>query len=172
MGEAINLVNNFKIEKVILNCGEINELEQELIKILIKKQIPYYSCINEIDIEDIKLYFLNDQIYVNLNGISLLLMGDAGKEVEKAIIEKYNLKNIDILKVGHHGSKTSSSKQFIESIDPIYSIISVGRNNRYNHPSTDVLANLSNRIIYRTDIDGTIKFNIKKNKFDIKTYEP
>ena len=40
MGEAINLVNNFKIEKVILNCGEINELEQELIKILIKKQIP------------------------------------------------------------------------------------------------------------------------------------
>ena len=73
-------------------------------------------------------------IYVNLNGISLLLMGDAGKEVEKAIIEKYNLKNIDILKVGHHGSKTSSSKQFIESIDPIYSIISVGRNNRYNHP--------------------------------------
>ena len=169
MGEAINLVNNFKIEKVILNCGEINELEQELIKILIKKQIPYYSCINEIDIEDIKLYFLNDQIYVNLNGISLLLMGDAGKEVEKAIIEKYNLKNIDILKVGHHGSKTSSSKQFIESIDPIYSIISVGRNNRYNHPNNEVLEILKNTQIYRTDLNGSIIVTLKNKKINIKT---
>lgn len=169
MGEAINLVNNFKIEKVILNCGEINELEQELIKILIKKQIPYYSCINEIDIEDIKLYFLNDQIYVNLNGISLLLMGDAGKEVEKAIIEKYNLKNIDILKVGHHGSKTSSNKQFIESIDPIYSIISVGRNNRYNHPNNEVLEILKNTQIYRTDLNGSIIVTLKNKKINIKT---
>ena len=180
MGEAINLVNNFKIEKVILNYGEINELEQELIKILIKKQIPYYSCINEIDIEDIKLYFLNDQIYdnendnsnviyVNLNGISLLLMGDAGKEVEKAIIEKYNLKNIDILKVGHHGSKTSSNKQFIESIDPIYSIISVGRNNRYNHPNNEVLEILKNTQIYRTDLNGSIIVTLKNKKINIKT---
>ena len=47
MGEAINLVNNFKVEKVIFNCGEFNELEQELIKVLHKKKIPYYSCIKE-----------------------------------------------------------------------------------------------------------------------------
>lgn len=182
MGEAINLVNNFKIEKVILNCGEINELEQELIKILIKKQIPYYSCINEIDIEDIKLYFLNDQIYdnendnsnviyVNLNGISLLLMGDAGKEVEKAIIEKYNLKNIDILKVGHHGSKTSSSKIFIDKINPLYSVISVGKNNWYGHPNEEILEILKDTDIYRTDTNGSIKFKIR-NKLEIKTCVP
>ena len=45
MGEAINLVNNFKVEKVIFNCGKFNELEQELINILEKKNISYYSCI-------------------------------------------------------------------------------------------------------------------------------
>ena len=44
MGEAINLVNNFKVEKVIFNCGPYNDLEQELIKVCDKKKIPYYSC--------------------------------------------------------------------------------------------------------------------------------
>ena len=47
MGEAINLVENFKVEKVIFNCGEFNELEQDLIKVLDEKKIPYYSCMKE-----------------------------------------------------------------------------------------------------------------------------
>ena len=58
MGEAINLVNNFKVEKVIFNCGEYNDLEKELIKVLDKKKIKYYSCIKELNIDDNKLYFL------------------------------------------------------------------------------------------------------------------
>lgn len=49
MGEAINLVNNFKIEMIIFNCSEFNELEQELIKVLDKKKIPYYSCIKKLN---------------------------------------------------------------------------------------------------------------------------
>ena len=53
MGEAINLVNNFKVEKVIFNCGEFNELEQELIKVLDKKKILYYSYLKELNINDI-----------------------------------------------------------------------------------------------------------------------
>ncbi len=56
MGEAISLVNNFRVEKVILNCGEYNDLENELIKVLDKKQIKYYSCIKELNIGDNKLY--------------------------------------------------------------------------------------------------------------------
>ena len=66
-------------------------------------------------------------------------MGDAGLEVEEDLIEKYNLQNIDVLKVGHHGSKTSSNKEFINEINPKYSIISVGKNNRYGHPNDNVL---------------------------------
>ncbi len=58
MGEAINLLNNFKVEKVIFNCGPHNNLENELIKVLDKKKIKYYSCIKELTIDDNKLSFL------------------------------------------------------------------------------------------------------------------
>jgi len=183
MGEAINLVNNFKVKKVIFNCGEFNDLEQDLIKVLDKKKIPYYSCIKELNIDDNKLYFLNNKdyrnendnssvIYTELNNHKFLFMGDAGVEVEEDLIEKYNLKDIDVLKVGHHGSRTSSSKNFISEIDPKYSIISVGKNNRYGHPNDSVLDNLKYSQIYRTDYDGSIMFKIKKDKLKIETCAP
>ena len=99
-------------------------------------------------------------------------MGDAGLEVEEDLIKKYNLQDIDVLKVGHHGSKTSSSKSFIDDINPKYSIISVGKNNRYGHPNKEVLDNLEQSKIYRTDIDGSILFKIKNNKLKIETCSP
>ena len=57
MGKTINLVTNCKVDKVVFNCGVFNELEQELIKLLDKKKIPYYSCIKELNIDDNILYF-------------------------------------------------------------------------------------------------------------------
>lgn len=95
-------------------------------------------------------------------------MGDAGIDVEDDLIEEYNLHDIDVLKVGHHGSKTSSSEKFIDKIDPKYSIISVGKNNRYGHPSDSVLKNLDVSKIYRTDKDGSIMVKIRKNKLEIE----
>ena len=183
MGEGINLVNNFKVEKVIFNCGPCNDLEQELIKVLDKKKIKYYSCIKELNIDNNKLYFLqtkeydneNDNsnvIYSELNVYKFMFMGDAGIDKEKDILDKYNLSNVDVLKVGHHGSKTSSSKEFINVINPKYSIISVGKNNRYGHPNKEVLENLENSKIYRTDEDGSIMFKIKNNELKIETCSP
>ena len=183
MKEAINLVNNFKVEKVIFNCGEFNELKQGLIKVLDKKKIPYYSCIKELNIDNNKLYFLNNKdygnendnssvIYTKLNNHKFLFMGDAGVEVETSLIDKYNLQDIDILKVGHHGSKTSCGEKFINEINPEYSIISVGKNNRYGHPNKEVLDNLEESKIYRTDQNGSIIFKIKKNKLNIETCTP
>ena len=183
MGESIDLVENFKVEKVIFNCGEYNDLEKELIKVLDKKKIPYYSCIKELNIDKNKLYFLqtkefdneNDNsnvIYTEFNGYKFMFMGDAGTEKEKDILEKYNLQNIDVLKVGHHGSRTSSSKNFIDEIEPKYSIISVGKKNRYGHPNKEVLNNLEQSKIYRTDIDGSIMFKIKNNKLQFETCSP
>ena len=180
MGETINLVNNFKVEKVIFNCGEFNNLEQELIKVLNKKKIPYYSCIKELNIYNNKLYFLqtkeydneNDNsnvIYMEIDGYKFMFMGDAGVDKEKDILDKYNISNIDVLKVGHHGSKTSSSVEFIAEMSPSYSIISVGKNNRYGHPNSEVLNNLEKSKIYRTDQDGSITFKIKNNKLRIET---
>ncbi len=99
-------------------------------------------------------------------------MGDAGVEKERDILKKYNISNIDVLKVGHHGSKTSSGKKFIDEINPKYSIISVGKNNRYGHPNKEVLNNLSDSKIYRTDQDGSIMFKIKKDKLQIEICSP
>ena len=172
MGEAINLVENFKVEKVIFNCGEFNDLEQNLIEVLDKKKIPYYSFIKELKNDNNKLYFLqtkeydneNDNsnvIYTEINGYKFMFMGDASSTTEKEIINKYNLPNIDVLKVGHHGSRTSSGKYFINEINPKYSVISVGKNNRYGHPNKEVLNNLEQSKIYRTDEDGSIMFKIK-----------
>lgn len=183
MGEAVNLVRNFKVEKVIFNCGEFNGLEQELIKVLDKRKISYYSCVKELNIDNNKLFFLqtkeydneNDNsnvIYTVIDGYKFMFMGDAGVEKEKDILGKYNVTDIDVLKVGHHGSKTSSSKNFIDTIDPKYSIISVGKNNRYGHPNKEVLDNLENSKTYRTDQNGSIMIKIKNNKLKIETCSP
>ncbi len=183
MGESINLVENYKVDKVIFNCGEYNRLELELIGVLESKNINYDKCINKIDVNNIKLYFLqtreynneNDNsnvIYTKINNKKYLFMGDSGIDKEKDILDKYNISNIDVLKVGHHGSKTSSSKEFIDSINPKYSIISVGKNNKFGHPNQEVLDNLENSKIYRTDHDGSIMFKTKNNKLKIKTYIP
>ena len=180
MGEAINLVENFKVEKVIFNCGEFNEFELALIKVLDKKKIPYYSCIKKLSIDNNKLYFLNNKdygnendnssvIYTELENHKFLFMGDAGVDVEEDLIQKYNLQDIDVLRVGHLGSKTSSSKEFVNEINPEHSIISVGKNNRYGHPNKEVINNLKNSKIYRTDQDGSIMFTIKNNKLKIET---
>ena len=99
-------------------------------------------------------------------------MGDASISTEHEILNKYNLSDIDVLKVGHHGSKTSSSKEFINEINPRYSVISVGKNNRYGHPNKEVLDNLDNSKIYRTDENGSIEFKIKNNKLQVETCSP
>lgn len=177
-GEAINLINNFKVDKVIFNSDSYNDLEKSITSVLDKKNIKYYKGLEEIDIDDIKLYFLNTDIYdnendnssvlyTNIDGTKLLFMGDAGTIKEKDILKDYEILNIDILKVGHHGSNTSSSIEFINSINPKYSLISVGKNNRYGHPKEKVLETLSNSKIYRTDINGAIQIKLNKNGYQI-----
>ena len=183
IGEAFNLIERIKIKNVVFNCGTYNDLEKRLIKSLDTKGINYYSCIKELNLNNYKLQFLNVDIYGNendnsnviyteLDGYRFMFMGDAGVEKEKDILNKYNISGIDVLKIGHHGSKTSSSKYFINEIKPKYSIISVGENNRYGHPNNEVLKNLANSKIYRTDLDGSIVFRIKNDKLKIETCAP
>ena len=183
MGDAINIVDKLDVKKVIFNCGKFNDLETELVNVLKEKKIKYYSCISELRMNNYKLEFLNtgfynDEnnnsfvIYLNYNDHKFLFMGDAGVERERDILKKYNLGNIDFLKVGHHGSNTSSSKEFIKSINPKYSLISVGKNNRYGHPKEEVLEVLKNSKIYRTDLDGSIEIKLNKSNYKIRTCSP
>ena len=173
MGEASIIIDKLKVEKVIFNCGSYNYLEKELIKKLNKKNIIYYTCIKELNIGT-KLFFLNTKeyndennnsivIYTELNGHKFMFMGDAGIDREKDIIDKYNISNIDVLKVGHHGSKTSSSKEFIDVMNPKYSVISVGKNNRYGHPNKEVLKILEDSKVHRTDKEGSLIISLNNN---------
>ncbi len=167
-GEIFNIIKKFKVEEIIINKGKNSTLEESLIekfKNTVKNKINknnYYQILNikEFDDENDDSTILKFNIYNQ----QILLMGDAGLKAEENLLKKYDLRNIDILKVGHHGSKTSSSNYFIDYINPKYSIISVGKNNRYGHPNIEVLETLKNSVIYRTDKSGTITFKINKNK--------
>ncbi len=181
MGESFYLINHFPIKKVIFNINEYNDLEKKFIEQLKNKNIFFTKNKGTLKIEDYTFYFLNTQQYTNENDnsnvvytklftYSFLFMGDAGIAKEKDLLEKYNLKDIDFFKVGHHGSNTSSSEAFISAIQPKYSFISVGKNNRYGHPKKEVLHTLASSKIYRTDIDGTIEIKFNQKGYTIKTY--
>ncbi len=173
MGDASYVVDNVEVKNVLFNNDSYNNLELELIHKLKSKGISYGNKVNRLDLSN-RYFFINDGSYDNENDNSLVLyteiydkkllfMGDVGIEVEVDLINKYDLNNIDVLKVGHHGSKTSSGDEFIDWIKPKNSVISVGESNRFGHPNNEVLSNLIDSNIYRTDKQGSIIFKITKN---------
>ena len=127
-----------------------------------------------VDEEDVRLEFLAPQKedYDNLNNYSIvakltfgersfLFTGDAEKESERETIEKYSDLHCDVLKVGHHGSNSSSTAVFLKEVAPEYGIISCGVGNDYGHPHSEVMKRLEKAgvKVYRTDLQGTIVFH-------------
>ncbi len=97
-----------------------------------------------------------------LHGKKFLFTGDAGKAAEKQLLlQKLNLK-CDVLKVGHHGSNSSSTEDFLNACSPEYASISCGLGNRYSHPSESTVARLEEKRIsfFRTDLNGDITFAV------------
>ncbi len=96
----------------------------------------------------------------NLGGKDYLFMGDATTTIENSIMNSYSYVPCDILKVGHHGSSTSTSAEFVEYLSPKTAIISCGENNKYGHPTEKVLSTLSTYgvEIRRTDLEGSIRY--------------
>lgn len=90
------------------------------------------------------------------------MTGDAESAVEKELLKDNIDVKANILKVGHHGSKTASLEEFIHAVNPTYALISCGLNNKYNHPSQEVIKRLKNQnsIICRTDEDGDVIISI------------
>lgn len=175
-GEANELLSNFCVKKVFINKGNINNIEK---KINNKEVLRLKNFV----IDNIKVNSLNNNVFNNENDDSTILlfniydykflfMGDASIKTEEYLLNNYILPNVDILKVGHHGSYTSTSTDFINVIKPKYSVISVGENNMYKHPNKSVLDILDNTKLFRTDVDGTIEVKISKKGYKIKTYAP
>lgn len=184
LGETMNYIEEIDVEEVIFNAGNYNELENNIIKELSNRDIKYSRGVNNINLSDITLYFLNTRIYDNENdcssvvyvsiyGTKFLFMGDAGIDKEEDIIKKYEINKVDFLKVGHHGSDTSSGENFIKRVQPTNCIISVGAKNRYGHPKKSVINILDDYCnIYRTDSHGSIEVIIGKDDYKVKKYSP
>lgn len=115
----------------------------------------------------------NDSLVVRIiyGKTSFIFMGDAEGKEEAEIIRRWNYIKSDVIKVGHHGSSSSTSAELLEKVNPSYAIISVGKDNSYGHPTEETLERLkkANIEVYRTDLQGTIKIVSDGVKLTITT---
>lgn len=163
----LNIVHMYMPEKST-NTKTFENLLQTILDMNIKVEKAESGTVI-LNTENLKIDILapDSEQYKNLNNYSavikmdykntsFLFMGDAEKEVEEKLPNKEI--QTDVLKVGHHGSDTSSTAAFLEKVSPKYAVISCGKNNRYGHPDSITLQNLESvgSVILRTDLDGTI----------------
>ncbi len=182
IGGLIYILNHFKVKQVITAGTPFeSQLYKEFIDILQRKRIPTRTiCAPDslITFPGIKLYFLSptektiiEDDFHDVNSQSLvtqilfgktkfLFMGDAEKEAEKKLINLNFPFSCDIIKVGHHGSSTSSTLPFLIKTNPSQAVISVGEYNSFNHPSATVLQRLRmlGITVHRTDLEGAVMF--------------
>ena len=171
IGTMPTIIRNYKVDRFLMPSTKTNTKSYQLtIEELNKKNIAYETpnIDDEFNLNDTKLKVisitdnkeeLNDTsiiLKVTYKNNTFLLTGDATKEVELNILDK-DIKS-DLLKVSHHGSKDSTSAQFLTKVNPEYAVISVGKDNEYHHPHQITLDKLNkiNTKIYRTDLNGNI----------------
>src|SRR5690625_2305590 len=176
------IVEDFNVEKLVVSEPyELNKSEKELIKkgkISIKRvsydeQFLIGNHIFHVLSPEKEFHDENDNslvVYTSLGKLDWLFTGDISKNVERQILAKSRELEVDVLKVAHHGSKTSTDKNFVDQINPKYAFISVGRNNSYGHPSKEVLKALKKSIILRTDKDGAVQYNFYGDQYDIERF--
>lgn len=176
IGSLDTIINKFDISKVYLpNKETTSDAYYNLIKSCTKKNIypQFLEKGNIINLDNnIKLTVLNPSythLDNNSNSIvfkldydkkSFLFTGDCTLENEQEILNTFNLNHIDFLKVAHHGSKNSSSENFINTLSPHVAVVSCGYDNEYGHPHKETLLNFSktNTKVYRTDKQGHLSF--------------
>lgn len=167
VGNIDRVCDNFDVENIYtskLNIEAVKKYRPAIIKNhdRIKLSHGYIECIYEGADADENANSIG--LLINIKEIRILSLGDLQSEFEKDINTR-----ADILKLSHHGSKTSSARDFIERVNPKVVLISAGRNNTYGHPSKEVLENVSDRIIYNTQTDGMVEMDFT-NKFRIIKY--
>jgi competence protein ComEC len=103
---------------------------------------------------------------------SFLLCGDAERPVEYRMLSENELQPADVLKVGHHGSHTSSTQAFLDAVRPVFAIVSVGQDNSYGHPHADVIDRLldHNAVVYRTDLDGLVSIRTDGRRIHVQSW--
>lgn len=189
IGGARSLLEEIRVKQLIVpRVAERSVLEQEIINKASKKGTEIYlaglgtgwktakgefSTLNPSE----SIGERNDQSIVlraAIGGKEWLFTGDLGIEGEKLLGQKISEIDIDVLKVGHHGSKYSSSELFLEETTPDFAVISVGEKNRYGHPGKEVLTRLEGHStrIFRTDENGAIIYKFKGDSGTFSTQLP
>ncbi len=183
IGGMSDIINNFKVDRflmpdVITTTKTFEDTLDALNSKSIKFETPSIGDTYSMDDAIIKVLYVgtdednlnNDSIVLKMNykNVKFLFMGDATTSVEKEIMND-DLK-ADILKVGHHGSNTSTSSDFLKKVKPSYAIVSVGLNNTYNLPSSKIIDRLKkqNISVYRTDESGTINVTSDGDNINIE----
>lgn len=181
MGGMYDVITNFEIGKIIL--PEVDkEITTNWYMKLIKEikdgkyEVEYAKVDTKYNLGEASMKVIgpiskptNDNtnnystvLKVSFGQMDIIMTGDAEKEVELEIVESGENIDAEILKVGHHGSDTSTSKEFLDAIEPDYALISAGVGNRHEHPIKSVMERfeLLDIKVYRTDESGTVILNI------------
>ena len=190
MGGMNEIIGNFKVGKIVLPNIDMwkitakwyNRLMATLINGKYDIEIVEKNKIYNLD--DVEIKVVSDALYQgnNINNYStvlkisygqnsIIMTGDAENQIEKEILRADEDIRATVLKVGHHGSKTATTQEFLDAIKPNYALISCGQNNKFNHPSKEVLERLDKQKvkIFRTDQLGTITLTITKKDLIFKT---
>lgn len=183
LGSSYQLVNKIKVNNIYFNNNEYNNNEKQLIELLKKKRINYQKISNfsfkinnfTIRIKSYNLNLENDSsmiFSIEYPKFKLLLMGDATTKTENKLMSEINLSKYQVLKLGHHGSKTSTSEAFYKKVKPDISIISVGANNIYHLPNYSILKRVKDSKVYLTSKNGSIMLRFHNNDVYMKEYRP
>ncbi|OIJ16170.1 DNA internalization-related competence protein ComEC/Rec2 [Anaerobacillus arseniciselenatis] len=180
IGGAEALIGEIPVEKILYGIGPVEGVfEQQLLR-------DFYNEGTEIEFVQKGYYWkrgdfnfqvlapvggeqtLNDRsivVYTKIGGLYWLFTGDLEAPGERRFLNNFNAIEVDVLKVGHHGSNTSTTEPFLEFVDPSFALIPVGRTNYYGHPHPDVIGRLeANDIkIFRTDHHGAIRYRFKND---------
>ena len=193
VGGILKVLEEFKVDRVCIPKQEENsENYQKFLKIVKEKniQVIVVKSGNKVNIEN-DLFFdilwpieeqieenkLNNNAIVmklNYKNFTMMFTGDIEEEAESSIVNLYKNTNklkSSVLKVAHHGSKTSTTDEFLELVKPKIALIGVGKDNLFKHPSNEIIEKLENIDIkiYRTDLNGEIEIIINKSgKFNVK----
>lgn len=189
IGGLVFVLEKYDVHSFFTSDLEADDNNLDMIKnIAVKRDIPLEELnegdsinVGELRVDvlwperDIKVENDNQKSVVlkgDYDEFTFLLTGDIESGQEKELILEYHLSDVEILKASHHGSKTASSDNFLENVNPEIIVISCGKNNQYGHPAAEVIERIQNHNIeiLRTDINGRIEF-VTNGKIYYKKFE-
>ena len=189
IGEAVELINLMKVEELVVPEGFVRgDVEKEVLNNAIENKInvEIVRSGHQLIFNDFLFFIVSPQelsdsknddslvLWTEIGGFKWLFTGDAEHGSEEKLITKYPRLQADVLKVGHHGSKGSTSEQLLDALSPSVAVISAGYNNRYQHPHPEVIDKLTSRdiTVLRTDIHGGILYEFEGTNGTFSIHPP